>query len=204
MSRTWGKPLVFIASLGPAIWLAWAAYMGELGANPIEYINRFLGDWALRFLILGLAITPVRKLTGLNALARFRRMIGLFGFFYASLHILNYIAIDQFFDWQEIWTDIIKRTYITVGMVAFLALIPLAVTSTNAMVKRLGGARWRKLHRLAYFAAPAACFHFIMMVKADLREPAIYSLILIILLALRLKKPKKKSPAHPVEVHTVK
>ncbi len=198
MTRSWAKPLVFIISLGPVAWIIWGLYAGELGANPIEYINRFLGDWALRFLILGLAITPVRKLTGLNVLARYRRMIGLYAFFYAALHILNYIAIDQFFDWFEIWTDIIKRTYITVGMITFLLLLPLAVTSTNGMVKRLGGANWRKLHRLVYIAVPLACFHFAMMIKADLREPAVYALIVAVLLLLRLKKTTKKPIERPV------
>jgi len=180
------KPIVFLLALGPLMWLAWSGLNGGLGANPIEAINRFLGDWALRFLIIGLAITPLRQWFGLNGFARFRRMIGLFAFFYATLHLTNYIAIDQFFDWREIWADVVKRSYITVGMAAFLTLIPLAVTSSNGMVKRLGGARWRNLHRLVYIAAPAACFHFFMMVKADLREPTVYAAIVAVLLGFRL------------------
>ena len=187
LSHRNAKPIVFIAATLPLVWLVWGVFTGGLGANPIETINRFLGDWALRFLVIGLAITPVRQLTGLSGLARFRRMIGLFAFFYASLHLTNYMAIDQFFDWREIWADVVKRTYITVGMAAFISLLPLALTSSNSMIKRLGGARWRKLHRLVYFAVPAACFHFVMMVKADLREPAVYGAIILLLLAYRVR-----------------
>jgi sulfoxide reductase heme-binding subunit YedZ len=187
LSHRSAKPIVFIAATLPLVWLVWGVFTGGLGANPIETINRFLGDWALRFLVIGLAITPVRQLTGLSGLARFRRMVGLFAFFYASLHLTNYMAIDQFFDWREIWADVVKRTYITVGMAAFISLLPLALTSSNSMIKRLGGARWRKLHRLVYFAVPAACFHFIMMVKADLREPAVYGAIILLLLAYRVR-----------------
>ena len=180
------KPSVFVLSLIPLAWISYLIFTGQAGANPIESLNRFLGDWALRFLLLVLAITPLRKITGWNSLARFRRMIGLFAFAYAFLHVTSYVAIDQFFDWPEIWADIVKRTYITVGMACLLMLLPLAITSTNGMIRRLGGKNWRALHRLVYPAGIAACFHFFMMVKADIREPLIYAAVLAVLLGLRL------------------
>jgi len=191
------KPLVFILSLAPAIWIATLVFTGQAGANPVEALNRFLGDWALRFLLLVLAITPLRKLTGWNQLARFRRMIGLYAFFYAALHVTSYVVLDQFFDWQTIWADIVKRTYITVGMACILMLLPLAITSTNGMIKRLGGKRWKALHTLVYPAGIAACLHYFMMVKADIREPLIYGAILAVLLGYRLigKSPSNRASA---------
>lgn len=144
------KALIFIACLAPLAWIVYLVLTGQAGANPIETTNRFLGDWALRFLILVLAITPIRKITGWNDLARFRRMIGLYAFAYAFFHVTSYVALDQFFDWAAIWADIVKRTYITVGMACLLMLLPLAITSTNGMIKRLGGRRWRNLHKLVY------------------------------------------------------
>jgi len=196
------KPSVFLLSLLPLAWITYLVFTGQAGANPIESLNRFLGDWALRFLLLVLAITPVRKLTGWNSLARFRRMIGLYAFFYAFLHITSYVALDQFFDWTEIWTDIIKRTYITVGMACLLMLLPLTITSTNGMIKRLGGKRWRALHKLVYPAGIAACLHYFMMVKADIREPLIYAAILAVLLGYRLigkiKVDRASAPDNPL------
>ena len=186
------KPLVFASALIPLAWVAWAAISsglgptGPLGANPIEYINRFLGDWAIRFLLLALAVTPVRGITGWTPLMRFRRMIGLFAFFYVCLHLSSYIVLDQFFDWAEIWKDIVKRNYITVGMVNFVLLASLAATSTKGMIKRLGGKRWTNLHKLIYVSGIAACIHFYMMRKGVQLEPIIYGAICAVLLGYRV------------------
>jgi sulfoxide reductase heme-binding subunit YedZ len=179
------KPLVFVLCLTPLTWLGWQAFAGGLGANPIEAVNRFLGDWALRFLLISLAVTPLRAILGLPVLIRFRRMLGLFAFFYVTLHLSSYVGLDQFFAWGEIWADIVKRNYITVGMIAFALLVPLALTSTKSMIKRLGGRRWKKLHMLVYPAAILGVFHFLMMVKADIREPLIYAAVLAVLLGYR-------------------
>ena len=185
----WLKPLLFLLSLGPALWLLAAALSGNLGANPIEAITRSLGDWALRFLLLTLAISPLRRLTGWRWLLGHRRMLGLYSFFYASLHLLSYLVLDQFFYWPEIWADIIKRPYITVGMLSFLLLIPLAVTSTTGWMRRLGR-HWQQLHRLVYLTAIGGVLHYYMLVKADTSDPLLYAFILSVLLSLRLKIPK--------------
>ncbi len=186
------KPLVFIAALTPAIWLLVAALSNNLGANPIEAITRSLGEWALRFLLLTLTLTPLRRLTGWYRLLGYRRMLGLYSFFYASLHLLSYIVLDQFFYWPEIWADIIKRPYITVGMVSFLLLIPLAITSTKGWMRRLGK-NWKRLHRLVYAIAIGAVLHYYMLVKADTLEPLTYAAILLLLLLLRIKYPQNRS-----------
>jgi methionine sulfoxide reductase heme-binding subunit len=194
------KPIVFAAALGPFAWLVWLVFAGGLGANPAETMNRFLGDWALRFLLLALAVTPARGLTGWGTVMVFRRMIGLFAFFYVTLHLLSYVVVDQTLDWPTIWADIVKRQYITVGMITFALLLPLAVTSTNGMVRRLGARRWVRLHRLVYAAGIGGVFHFFMMVKADLREPMIYAAVLSFLLGYRIyvarkrRRPKKVTP----------
>ncbi len=184
------KLLLFIAALTPALWLLIAALGGNLGANPIEAITRSLGDWALRFLLLTLAVTPLRRLTGWGWLLGYRRMLGLYCFFYASLHLLSYIVLDQFFYWPEIWADIIKRPYITVGMVSFLLLIPLAITSTSGWMRRLGK-NWKRLHRLVYLIAIGGVVHYYMLVKADTSDPLFYAAILFVLLAMRLKIPQR-------------
>lgn len=181
------KPLVFILASGPLAWLVYAALAGHLGANPIEAITRSLGDWALRFLLLTLALTPLRRLSGWRWPLRFRRMLGLYAFFYAALHLTSYIVLDQFFYWPGIWEDIIKRPYITVGMVSFLLLIPLAVTSTNGMMRRLGK-NWQRLHRLVYLIAIGAVLHFYILAKADTSEPLLYAGILFVLLLARLQR----------------
>lgn len=186
------KPLVFLLCLGPAIWLIYGLFAGQLGANPIEAILRSLGDWCLRFVLLGLAISTTRRLTGWTGVLRYRRMIGLFAFFYVFMHLSVYIAIDHFFDWSTIWKDIIKRPYITIGMTAFVLLIPLAVTSPKAMMRKLGGARWKKLHKLVYIIAPFGVIHFFLLVKADVREPLIYGAILAFLLGERLYRRFEK------------
>lgn len=181
----WAKRGLFVLCLAPLAVLTGQALLDQLGANPIEAINRTLGDWALRFLLISLAVTPLRRL-GWSAIARMRRMLGLYAFTYAVLHVTSYVVLDNFFDWAGIFADILKRQYITVGMIALLLLVPLAVTSTDAMIRRLGGRRWRKLHRLVYPAAILAVLHFFLMVKADLREPILYGVILAVLLGWRL------------------
>ena len=180
------KVSIFIASLIPAVWLTYALLTNQLGANPIEAITRETGLWALRFLWLTLLITPLRWFTGWNKLITLRRMLGLYVFFYATLHMLLYLWLDQFFDINDIIKDIIKRPFITIGFFTFTALIPLAITSNNAMVKKLGSKRWKKLHKLTYFIAIASSVHFYMLVKQDKVEPLIYISLLIILLGIRL------------------
>ena len=186
-----GKIVLFTVSLIPLIWLIAGFFNQQLGANPVETINRTLGDWALRFLIITLAITPLRIYFGLGHLMQYRRMLGLFSFFYLVLHISSYMIVDQGLYWPEIIEDLYKRPYITIGMMVFLLLIPLAVTSTNNMIRRLGGRRWQQLHRLVYPAAMLAVVHFWLMVKADITEPFIYASILFLLLLIRLPVVRK-------------
>lgn len=178
------KPLLFLLCLVPLAVLGWDALQGNLGSNPIEKINRRTGDWVLYMLLLTLAITPLRKLTGIGILVRYRRMIGLYAFFYALMHFSSYIILDQFFDWGEIVKDIAKRPYITVGFTALVLLIPLAVTSTNGMMRRMGR-NWKKLHKLVYPIAILGILHYLWLVKADNREPLIWAAVLVILLLMR-------------------
>ena len=180
------KPTVFALSLAPLAWVAWQAFNDGLGANPIEALNRYLGEWGLKFLMIALAVTPLRRLTGWATLTRFRRMMGLFAFAYVLLHLTSYVVLDHFFNWAVIWSDIVKRTFITVGMLGVLLLLPLAITSTKGMIKRLGGKRWQALHRIVYVAGIAGVVHFYMMVKADVTEPLVYAGILSVLLGSRL------------------
>jgi len=185
------KPLVFVCCLLPLAWLAWRLTGGgasghAFGYNPQEYLNRYLGDWALRFLLATLAVSPLRNLTKASGFMRFRRMLGLYAFFYACLHLTSYVWLDQGFYWAELWKDIVKRTYITVGMASFVMLIPLAVTSWNRMIKKLGPERWRRLHRVVYVIAPLVCLHFFMMRKGVQLEPIIYAAVCGILLGLRV------------------
>jgi sulfoxide reductase heme-binding subunit YedZ len=187
------KKLLFIVCLIPAIWLTIAVFTNQLGANPIEAVTRETGLWALRFLWLTLLITPLSWLTGWNSLVRYRRLFGLYVFFYAVLHMLLYLGLDQFFDINEIIIDIIKRPFITIGFFSFTALIPLVITSNNAMVKRMGGRRWKLLHRLTYFIAIASSIHFYMLVKLDKQEPLIYMGLLIILLVPRVYRYAKST-----------
>ena len=187
-SQTAFKVFLFIAALIPLAYLVVGAFFfpGWLGANPAEYITRSIGDWTLRLLLATLAITPLRKMTGWNWLLRLRRMLGLYTFFYALLHLSAYVSFDHVFDVAEILKDIVKRPFITVGFTCLVLMIPLAVTSTNAMVRRLGAKRWQLLHRLVYLIAPLAVLHFWWMVKRDLTEPIIYALLLTGLLGYRL------------------
>jgi len=184
----WTRAALFAACSTPLPFLGGRGASANFGANPIEEITHFTGAWALYLLLFTLAITPLRRLFGWSRLVRHRRMIGLFAFFYGVLHFLTYFVLDQFFDWAEIGKDIFKRPYITVGFSAFVLLVPLAVTSSDGMIRRLGGKRWKALHRLVYVSATLAVLHFLWLVKADVREPAIYGGILAALLCLRLPR----------------
>lgn len=189
------KPAVWLLALMPLAWLVWRAVNQDLGPNPAEAMNRFLGDWALRFLLIALAVTPVRLVTGNTTVVRFRRLLGLFAFFYVALHLSSYVAVDQFFDWAAIWKDIVKRTYITLGMAGFVILAALAATSTKGMIKRLGGRNWNRLHKGVYAAGVLGVIHFIMMRKGFQLEPLIYAAILGILLLSRLLPARKRARA---------
>jgi len=166
--------------------LGWKAYNGALGANPIEVITHATGDWTLRFLLITLSITPIRKLTARLWLIRFRRMFGLFAFFYGTLHFLTYIWLDKFFDLHEMLHDVAKRRFITVGFTGFVLLIPLAITSTAGWIRRLGGKRWQMLHRLIYVTAVLGVIHYYWLVKSDVRKPLVYAFLVGMLLAWRL------------------
>lgn len=190
------KPLIFVLALLPVVLMAIGLWRDSLGANPIEAVTRNSGDWALRFLLLTLSLSTLRRLIGWTQGIRLRRMLGLYAFFYAFIHVSLYVWLDQFFDWQAIWHDILKRPFITVGMLAFLMMIPLAVTSPKAMLRRLGK-RWKTLHTLIYPLSMLAVLHFWWMkdAKSDVSEPLIYALILAALLGERLYqrfKPKVK------------
>ena len=195
------KPVVFLGCMGPAAWLIRSILIGDLSANPLEDITHATGIWALRFLCITLAVTPLRRITGWNAVIRFRRMLGLFSFFYATVHLLIYIVADRLASlgfpslvaWRtardlaaSIGADIYKRPFITVGFTAWMCMLPLALTSTAGMIRRLGGRRWNQLHRLIYAAAIAGVVHFWWLVKSDIREPATYAVVVGILLAFRL------------------
>ena len=182
----WFKPVVFLACLGPLARLGWKAYNQALGANPIEVITHSTGDWTLIFLMVTLAITPLRKLTGQLWLIRYRRMFGLFAFLYVTLHFLTYIWLDQGFDVHSMAKDVYKRPFITMGFTAFVLLAPLAVTSTRKMIQRLGGRRWQWLHRLIYVSGSAAIVHFTWAMKKDHHRPIEYGVVLAVLLGYRV------------------
>lgn len=184
------KTAIFLLSLIPFVLLVLGAINNTLGTNPVEAMTHDTGQWSLRFLLITLCVTPLRQLTGAAWLIRFRRMLGLFAFFYASLHFITYIWLDQFFDWTEILKDIPKRPFITVGFIAFVLLIPLAATSTNGMMRRLGK-NWKKLHRLAYVVPLLAILHLLWVVKADTLEPLVYFSILMLLLFQRVYQVRK-------------
>jgi sulfoxide reductase heme-binding subunit YedZ len=177
--------VLFTNGLVPAVLLAWDAYQRKLGANPIEFATRATGVLALVFLFVTLAVTPLRKLTGANWVVKLRRQVGLYAFFYASLHLLTYVWFDKFFAAREIVADVWARPFITIGMASFLLLVPLAATSTNGMIKRLGGKRWAKLHKLTYVAAIGGVIHFYLGVKADTTAPIIFACALAVLLGYR-------------------
>ena len=179
------KPLAFAICLIPFGQLLFWAYAGDLGANPIDTITRFTGSWALFMLLASLAVTPLRRMTGWNDLIKYRRMVGLFAFFYASLHFATYMVLDLYFDFSAIAKDILKRPYITVGFTALVLMIPLAITSSSAMIRRLGK-RWQQLHRLVYLIAILGVLHFYWLVKSDIRRPAQYGAVLLLLLGFRM------------------
>jgi sulfoxide reductase heme-binding subunit YedZ len=185
LQLAWIKAFLFLTCLAPAFQLALAWQGDSLGANPIEAITRSSGEWTLRLLLITLAVTPLRRFTGLHWLVRLRRMLGLFAFAWACGHFLTYLWLDQFFDLAAIAKDVLKRPFITVGFTAFLLLIPLAATSTNAAIRRLGGRRWQALHRSVYAIAILGVVHFWWLVKKDITEPLVYGLILASLLGLR-------------------
>ncbi len=189
------KVLVFGISLMPFLLLLVWLFTDELGVNPVETVTHQTGLWSLRFLLLTLAITPLRRLTAWNALVRLRRMLGLYAFFYACLHMMTWLVLDHFFDWVEIAKDVAKRSYITAGFAAFVLLVPLAATSTNAMIRRLGGSRWKRLHSTVYLIATLAVLHFLWLVKADIREPFVYGILLTALLAFRIPPHGRRVPA---------
>ena len=184
--KRWIKVPVFVLALGPLFALGWLALHDGLGANPIERVTHSTGDWTIRFLLITLAITPLRKLLGLPDLIRFRRMMGLFAFFYGVLHLITYVWLDKFFDWPEIVKDVGKRPFIAAGFFGFALMAPLAVTSTAGWIRRLGGSRWRLLHRLVYLSAAAGVIHYLWLVKSDKRGPLLYAGILGVLLAYRI------------------
>jgi sulfoxide reductase heme-binding subunit YedZ len=205
VARRYVKPLLFLLCLAPAAWLAagiLALQSGDLtgaaaqalGANPVEKVQDTLGVWGLRLLLVTLAVTPLRVIGGWPRLQLFRRMLGLFAFFYISLHFLWYLFVDQAFDWRQLAADVVKRPYITAGFTAFLLLVPLAATSTRRAMRRLGR-RWQKLHRLAYVAAILGCVHYWWQVKADVREPLVYAAVLALLLGWRLYHRRGRSAA---------
>jgi sulfoxide reductase heme-binding subunit YedZ len=177
---------VFVLSLVPLGQLAWRALHHHLSANPIEYITHQTGDWTLIFIVTTLAVTPARKLLRLPEIIRFRRMLGLFAFFYGLLHFGTWIGLDKFFDWGDMLADVRKRTFITAGFTGFVLMIPLALTSTAGWIRRLGGKRWRALHRLIYVTAIAGVVHYYWLVKSDVRKPLFYGALVALLLALRV------------------
>jgi sulfoxide reductase heme-binding subunit YedZ len=180
------KLVIFVNSLVPLLLLLWDLYHQRVGPNPLEFATRTTGMLTLIFLCVTVAITPLRRIFGVNSLVKYRRMIGLFAFFYGALHLLTYVWFDRLFNLVSVVQDIAGRPFILVGMVAFILMVPLAITSTNRMVKRLGGKRWARLHRLVYLAALAGVIHFWMLVKSDTRLPLTFGFIVLFLLGYRL------------------
>lgn len=197
LKAKWVKPLIWVLCLAPLAYIGWLAWRNNLTANPVERVEHFTGDWTIRLIVITLAVTPLRKLLHLPDLIRFRRLIGLFAFFYACLHFLSYIVLDQFFDFSAILKDIAKRPYITAGFTGFVLMIPLAVTSTTGWIRQLGGKRWQKLHRLIYITAMAGVIHYYWLVKSDIRLPLFYGGLVGLEFAYRLavRKPTKKAVA---------
>lgn len=187
LTGKWTKAALFALCLAPLGDLLWRGFHDELGADPVTFITHRTGEWTLRFLVLTLAISPLRKILRLSQLIRFRRMLGLFAFFYVCLHFTTWIWLDHYFNWAEMWKDIHKRPFITVGFTGFVLLIPLALTSTAGWIRRLGGKRWRMLHRAIYVTAIAGVVHYYWLVKSDVRRPLAYAFLVAILLAWRLR-----------------
>jgi methionine sulfoxide reductase heme-binding subunit len=206
LAGKWAKLLVFLLSCVPLLGLIWRGFHNDLTANPVEFLQHQTGDWTLRFLIFTLCITPFRKVLNLPELIRFRRMLGLFTFFYVCLHFLTYLGPDQSFNFAGMLKDVVKRPFITVGFAAFLLLIPLAITSTASWVRRLGGKRWQALHRSIYLCAVLGVIHYYWLVKSDVREPLFYGLLVGIVLLWRftewLSKRRAAALAHTTAVRT--
>ena len=212
LASRWTKVVLFLLCLGPLGYLlglgwieyrAWAHGIGQTGhltADPIKYITHFTGDWTLRFLLITLAVTPVRSLTNTPQLTRFRRMLGLYAFFYACVHLMIWMGLDKQFNVAELWADILKRWYITVGMAGLLAMAPLAITSTAGWVRRMGYKKWQRLHRLVYPAAALGVTHYYLLVKSDIREPLLYGAILAVLLLYRVGMWMRKKRSAPARV----
>lgn len=194
----WLKAVVFVAGLLPLVMLVVGGLQDDLTANPIEYITRDTGDWTMRFLLITLSITPLRRLLQQPDLIRFRRMLGLFAFFYGVLHLFTWAWLDKFFDLPEMWADVVKRRFITMGMLGFLLMIPLAITSTTGWIRRLGK-KWQQLHRLIYISALAGVIHYYWLVKSDIRMPLLYGVILLVLLGLRFVKTTRPA-ARPAPI----
>src|SRR5213594_288360 len=180
------KLVLLVNGLVPLTLLLWDVYRKQVGANPLEFVTRTTGMLTLVFLLISLAVSPLRRITGLNWLIRFRRMLGLFAFFYGSLHLVTYVAFDRFFHLTTIPSDIVKRPFIAIGMMAFLLMLPLAITSTDKMVKRLGGKRWARLHRIVYASGVLGVLHYYMLVKSDVRLPLTFAFLVILLLGFRV------------------
>jgi len=189
------KPVVWLACLTPAALLLYNGFQGELGANPVETITNTTGIWALRLIVAGLAITPLRWTTGLNPLINYRRIVGLFAFFYGTLHFLTYFILDHQLEFGGVWDDVVKRPYVTAGFTAFVLMIPLAITSTTGWIRRMGGKRWNLLHRLVYITALAAVLHYFWKVKLDATFPINYGIGVAILLGIRLWRNLRSKPA---------
>ncbi len=196
------QPLVFAAALIPLGLLVYKGFTDRLGANPIEVITRSTGLWTLIFLLITLSITPLRKLANMPSLIKFRRMLGLFAFFYGSLHLMTFVWLDKFFDVHEMIKDVYKRPFITAGLTAFTLMVPLALTSTRGWIRRLGGKRWNTLHRLIYFSAAAGAIHFYWLVKKDITQPVEYGTILVVLLGYRVVAwmIRKQTPRRAAQV----
>jgi sulfoxide reductase heme-binding subunit YedZ len=206
LASKWAKVFVFLLSSIPLLLLVWRGFRGDLTANPVEFLQHQTGDWTLRFLIFTLCVTPFRKILKLPELIRFRRMLGLFAFFYVCLHFLTYLGPDQSFHLAGMLKDVAKRPFVTVGFAAFVLLIPLAITSTAGWIRRLGGKRWVALHRSIYICAILGVIHYYWLVKSDVRKPLFYGLLVGILLAWRLATwfGNRKAPAvaHPAPVRS--
>jgi methionine sulfoxide reductase heme-binding subunit len=206
LAGKWVKLFVFVFSCLPLLALVWRGFHNNLTANPVEFLQHKTGDWTLRFLIFTLCVTPFRKVLNLPELIRFRRMLGLFAFFYASLHFLTYLGPDQSFNFAGMLKDVVKRPFITVGFTAFVLLIPLAITSTAASVRRLGGKRWQALHRSVYLCAILGVIHYYWLVKSDVREPLFYGFLVGILLLWRftewLTKRRAAALSHTTPIRT--
>jgi len=180
------KVLLFINGLTPLILLLWDTYRKQVGANPLEFVTRTTGMLTIVFLLLSLTVTPLRRITGANRLVKFRRMLGLYAFFYGFLHLMTYVSFDRFFKLKTIPPDVAQRPFIAVGMFTFFLMVPLAITSTNKMVKRFGGKRWNRIHKLTYLAGVVGVLHYWMLVKSDTRIPLTFGFVLLVLLGYRL------------------